>query len=274
MAAKMRKDDLVTLSSFGDGATSSSEFHVGMNFAGVYKAPTIFLCENNQYAISVPLTQQTASATIAVKARAYGFEGIRIDGNDLFAVYSTVRKAAESARRGEGPTLIECYTYRLGAHSTADDWKRYRSNEEVESWKRKDPILRVRAYLEDTRKVWSDDKETKLRAEIEGTINAAITKGESIPPPAIETMFEDVYAELTTNLKEQKEDLLSSSQIIEKDPCRPFRIHFSFSFVVSSLSAAGQLSSSLFEAPDLIVIGCPSLIPIESRSCFGIVILP
>ncbi len=211
MAAKMRKDDLVTLSSFGDGATSSSEFHVSMNFAGVYKAPTIFLCENNQYAISVPLTQQTASATIAVKARAYGFEGIRIDGNDLFAVYSTVRKAAESARRGEGPTLVECYTYRLGAHSTADDWKRYRSNEEVESWKGKDPILRVRAYLEDTRKVWSDEKETNLRAEIEGIINAAITKGESIPPPAIETMFEDVYAEPTTNLKEQKEDLLSSS---------------------------------------------------------------
>ena len=211
MAAKMRKDDLVTLSSFGDGATSSSEFHVSMNFAGVYNAPTIFLCENNQYAISLPFKQQTASASIAVKAGAYGIEGTRVDGNDLFAVYSTVMKAAERARKGEGPTLVECYTYRLGAHSTADDWKKYRSNEEVESWKRKDPILRMRAYLEDKRKVWSDDKEAKLRTEIEGAMNVAITKAESIPPPALETMFDDVYADTTTNLKEQRAELLSLS---------------------------------------------------------------
>jgi len=209
IAAKMKKDHLVTLSAFGDGATSSSEFHVGMNFAGVYKAPTIFLCENNQYAISVPVTQQTASSSIAIKAKAYGFEGVRVDGNDLLAVYSTVKNAAEKARRGDGPTLVECYTYRLGSHSTSDDWKRYRSKEEVDSWKRKDPILRVRAYLEDTRKIWSDQKEIKLRGEIEEEINKAVSRAESVPPPSVETMFNDVYSDLMQNLKDQKEDLMN-----------------------------------------------------------------
>ncbi len=110
-----------------------------MNFAGVYKASTIFLCENNQYAISVPVSRQTGSESIAVKARAYGFEGVRVDGNDLLAVFSATKLAADKARRGEGPTLIECLTYRLGAHSTSDDWKKYRSTDEVEEWRKKIP---------------------------------------------------------------------------------------------------------------------------------------
>ena len=207
MAAKIKKDDLVTLSTFGDGATSSGEFHAAMNFAGVYKAPTIFVCENNQYAISVPVNMQTASKTIAVKAEAYGFEGIRVDGNDLIAVYTTVKRAAEKARRGEGPTLIECLTYRLSAHSTADDWKKYRSAEEVEMWRKRDPIQRLKIYLEKERKVWSEDSDMKLRAEFEAQINSSVTTSEGVPPPSINTLFEGIYSEIPWNLKEQFEEL-------------------------------------------------------------------
>ncbi|MGI0079236.1 MAG: pyruvate dehydrogenase (acetyl-transferring) E1 component subunit alpha [Nitrososphaerales archaeon] len=206
MAAKIRKDDLVTLSTFGDGATSSGEFHIAMNFAGVYKAPTIFVCENNQYAISVPLKMQTASATIAIKARAYGFEGVRVDGNDIIAVYTSVKRAAEKARRGEGPTLIECVTYRLGAHSTSDDWKKYRSVEEVEMWRKRDPIQRLKVYLERDRKIWTEDSDAKLRARFESEISSSISVSERIPPPSVETLFEEVYSELPWNLKEQFEE--------------------------------------------------------------------
>ncbi|HZW56095.1 MAG TPA: thiamine pyrophosphate-dependent dehydrogenase E1 component subunit alpha [Nitrososphaerales archaeon] len=206
MAARMRNDDLVTVATFGDGATSSSEFHVGMNFAGVYKAPAILVCENNQYAISVPVTLQTASESIAIKATAYGFEGVKVDGNDLMAVYSAVSAAAEKARRGDGPTLIECYTYRIGAHSTSDDWKKYRSQEEVESWKRKDPLPRVMNYLEKKRNAWSREKETQLRSQLDAEISKAIQKSESLPPPPVATMFDDVYAKPTWNVLEGKID--------------------------------------------------------------------
>ncbi len=207
MAAKIKKDNLVTLSTFGDGATSSAEFHVAMNFAGVYKAPTIFVCENNQYAISVPVRMQTASENIAIKAEAYGFEGIRVDGNDLFAVYTAVRHAAEKARKGEGPTLVECYTYRLSAHSTADDWKKYRSAEEVELWRKRDPIQRLKLYLVRNRKILTEESDAKLRMELESTVNSAIMESEKVPPPDLDTMFEGVYTEMPWHLKEQLEDL-------------------------------------------------------------------
>ena len=209
MAARLKKDDLVTISTFGDGATSSGEFHVAMNFAGVYKAPTIFICENNQYAISVPVRQQTASESIAVKAHAYGFDGIKVDGNDIFAVYTAVRWAAEKARRGDGPTLIECVTYRLGAHSTADDWKKYRSTDEVETWRRKDPIPRLEEYLIRNREAWSEDKDAKLRSEIEVEIGQTISSSEKIPPPDPMTMFDDVYSSRSKNLEEQSKELKS-----------------------------------------------------------------
>jgi pyruvate dehydrogenase E1 component alpha subunit len=210
MAARIRKDNIVTLTTFGDGATSSGEFHVAMNFAGVYKAPTIFVCENNQYAISLPVAKQTASETIAIKANAYGFEGLRVDGNDILAVYSAVRSAVEKARRGEGPTLVECYTYRLSAHSTSDDWKKYRSEEEVEIWKKKDPIQRFKLYLIQRRKIWSDEKDRELRAKIESDINSAIAESERIPPPIIDTMFDGIYADRPWNLVEQLKDLNAS----------------------------------------------------------------
>jgi pyruvate dehydrogenase E1 component alpha subunit len=207
MAAKSKKDDAITITSFGDGATSSSEFHVAMNFAGVFKAPTIFICENNQYAISVPVAKQTASKTIAVKARAYGFEGILVDGNDLLAVYSEIKKAVEKARSGEGPTLIECLTYRLAAHSTADDWKRYRESEEVKGWLSKDPITRLRRYLQDSKKVWSDKDEEQLKKEVDQEISNAIAESEKIPPPPVETLFEDVFEEMPASLKNSMKEL-------------------------------------------------------------------
>ncbi|MHB8567426.1 MAG: pyruvate dehydrogenase (acetyl-transferring) E1 component subunit alpha [Nitrososphaerales archaeon] len=206
MAAKMKRDNFVTLSSFGDGATSSSEFHASMNFAGVYKAPVIFICENNQYAISVPVGMQTASESIAVKARAYGFEGLKVDGNDLLAVYRVVSEAAEKARRGEGPMLIECYTYRMGSHSTSDDWKKYRPVDEVEEWRKRDPIKRIKIYLENKKKIWSETEEQKLKTEFEEAINSEVNRAESTPPPAVETMFDDVYAKLPRNLIEQSKD--------------------------------------------------------------------
>jgi pyruvate dehydrogenase E1 component alpha subunit len=208
MAAKSRGEGLVTLSSFGDGATSSGEFHVSMNFAGVYKAPTVFLCENNQYAISVPVSRQTGSETIAIKASAYGFDGIRVDGNDLFAVFNATRDAVEKARSGGGPTLIECVTYRLGAHSTSDDWKKYRSTDEVEEWKKKDPLIRLRIYLEKT-SGWTEAKESELRKQLELQINSAISVAEKLPPPKLETMFADVYASQSPSLREEEKDALS-----------------------------------------------------------------
>jgi pyruvate dehydrogenase E1 component alpha subunit len=206
MAAKYRNDDAVTLSSFGDGGSSSGEFHVSMNFAGVFKAQTVFLCENNQYAISVPVTRQTASGSIAIKAEAYGFEGVRIDGNDFLAVYAATKEAVEKARHGDGPTLLECVTYRLGAHSTSDDWKKYRPTEEVEEWRKKDPLIRLKLYLEN-RSLWSESDEAKLRKQCESAIGEGISRAEKVPPPGVGTMFEDVFAKIPASLKEQREDL-------------------------------------------------------------------
>jgi pyruvate dehydrogenase E1 component alpha subunit len=209
MAAKSKNDNLVTITSFGDGATSSSEFHVAMNFAGVFKAATVFICENNQYAISVPVAKQTASSTIAMKAKAYGFEGVLVDGNDLLAVYSEMKKAVDKARSGGGPTLIECFTYRLGAHSTADDWKKYRESDEVREWMNKDPISRLRKYLIETRKVWSEKQEQQLRNQIDQEISQDIADAEKVPPPPVESLVEDVFEEVPSALKNALEDLRS-----------------------------------------------------------------
>ena len=207
LAGKLRKENLVTIATFGDGATSSAEFHVAMNFAGVYNTPTIFICENNQYAISVPVSQQTASETIAIKAVAYGVRGIRVDGNDLLAVYSSVKDAIDRARNGEGPALIECVTYRLGSHSTADDWKKYRTEDEVEKWKKRDPLRRLKIYLE-RMKLWNEVKENELRSKIENVITSTISECEKLPAPDRETLFTDVFSALTQNLVEQSRELL------------------------------------------------------------------
>jgi len=182
-----------------------------MNFAGVFKTPTIFFCKNNQWAISVPVTRQTASKTLAQKALAYGFDGVRVDGNDLLAVYAVTKAAADKARSGGGPTMIEAVTYRMGPHSSSDDPTRYRSKEEVDTWAKRDPIERMRKYLE-LKGLWSKESEEKLRAEFEDLLQATIKEVERGPPPPIETLFTDVFAELTPQLKEQMEAFLASGE--------------------------------------------------------------
>ena len=206
-AAKLKKDSSVVLVYFGDGATSEGDFHVGLNFAGVFKVPCIFFCRNNHYAISVPLSRQTQSESIAIKAQAYGFPGVRVDGNDLLAVIQTTREAVARARAGEGPTLIEAVTYRRGAHSTSDDPKSYRHDDEVEVFAQKDPVARMRRYLEE-RKLWDESREEKLLEEIKTEILTAVAEAEKYGPPPVESMFEDVYGEMLPELKEEQDELL------------------------------------------------------------------
>lgn len=193
-AEKMKGTKNVAIVYFGDGATSKEDFHTAMNFAGVFKVPCVFLCENNQWAISVPRYRQTASKTIAQKAEAYGFEGILVDGNDVFAVYKATQDALKKARAGKGPTLIEAYTYRLESHTTADDWRRYRSAKEVESWRKKDPIVRLRKYMQ-KKKIWDDKKEEKLLQEARRKVDEAVRKFESVPPPDPKDIFKYIYAD-------------------------------------------------------------------------------
>lgn len=207
-AGKYRGDNSIAITYFGDGATSEGDVHEAMNFAGVYQLPCVFFCQNNQYAISVPIREQTASPTIAQKAVAYGFPGIRVDGNDIFAVYTAVNDAVERARRGEGPTLIEAYTYRLGPHTTADDPTKYREDDEVVIWRERDPIPRVQAYLAG-RGQWSEDWEHELLESCTAVVEEAMNEAEAVPEPPPQDMFRYMYAEMTPVLKEQEASLLS-----------------------------------------------------------------
>jgi TPP-dependent pyruvate/acetoin dehydrogenase alpha subunit len=211
LAAKLRKGPEAVLVLFGDGATSSDGFHAGMNLAGVHRLPVVFLCRNNQYAISLPLEMQTASKTIAVKAEAYGFAGIRIDGNDANVVYSTTERALARARAGEGPTLIEAVAYRLGAHTTSDDARRYRADEQVAEWRRRDAIETLRRELESQR-VWDSAKERTLREELTHDIDAVVEAAAAEGKPALESLFEDVYAQLPRHLREQRDELLQQNR--------------------------------------------------------------
>lgn len=147
MAAKIKNDPIAVTTFFGDGSTSEGDFHEGLNFASVFRTPTVFVCQNNQWAISTPLKKQTHSPTLAQKAIAYGMDGLQVDGNDVLAVYVAMKEALHRARQGRGPTLLECLTYRVGAHTTSDDPGRYRSEEEVKTWLQKDPIDRFEKYL-------------------------------------------------------------------------------------------------------------------------------
>ncbi len=208
MASRYRKDGAVMITYFGDGATSSNDFHAGMNFAGVAKSPVIFFCQNNQWAISLPRDQQSASESIAVKAEAYGFPGIQVDGNDFFAVHEATRAAAERARRGDGPTLIEAVTYRLGGHSSSDDPTKYRNAAEVEGWKKKDPIVRFRTFLEE-KGIWSEADEKRLWDEARARIADVVKAVEAAPPPEVGTLFTDVFAGMTPTLAEQRSELES-----------------------------------------------------------------
>ncbi len=203
MAAQRRKQPIATIAYFGDGATSSNDFHAGMNFAGVFKAPTIFFCQNNQWAISLPRERQTKSATLAMKAEAYGFPGVVVDGNDLGAVYGAVRDARRRAVAGEGPTLIEAQVYRLGPHSTSDDPKRYRSDAEVAAARQQDPVLRLKGELLAS-KLLDDATETRIWEEARARIAKAVESAEAAPALDPLSFFSDVYAEPTPRLTEER----------------------------------------------------------------------
>ena len=190
----------------GDGATSENDFHAGLNFAGVWKAPVVFVCQNNQWAISVPLSMQTASETLAVKAEAYGMPGVRVDGNDVLACYVAVRAAVQRARRGEGPTFVECLTYRLGGHSSSDDPTKYRDESEAAVWERRDPLLRHRAWLVEAG-LWDDAREEAFLAASGRRITEAIATVEAAEPVAPATLFTDVWAQMPALLGDQQRRL-------------------------------------------------------------------
>jgi pyruvate dehydrogenase E1 component alpha subunit len=201
-AARYRGDDVVVMAFFGDGATSEGDFHEALNLAGVWHVPVVFVCQNNQWAISVPLKKQTHSRTIAQKALAYGLPGIQVDGNDVLAVYVAAREAVERARQGKGPTLIECVTYRLGVHTTADDPSKYRSEEEVKAWERKDPLTRFRTYLEQRQLL-----EEGLERQVDEEIAAGVRRFEALPPVDPRAAFDHVYAEMPPHLAAQRAEL-------------------------------------------------------------------
>jgi pyruvate dehydrogenase E1 component alpha subunit len=209
LAAKVRGEAVAVMAFMGDGATSKGDFHEGLNFAGVFSAPVVFLCQNNHWAISVPLKRQTASKTLAQKAFAYGFSGIQVDGNDVFAVYRAANEALNRAREGQGPTLIECVTYRLGDHTTADDASRYRSRDEVEQWRKRDPIERLKRYMEKGG-LWSKSYDEAVRSDAKEKVEQAVREEENFPPPDRQDPFRFTFQELTMELKEQMEKFLQA----------------------------------------------------------------
>ncbi len=207
MAMHIKKKKDVTICYFGDGATSEGDFHVGLNFAAVYTSPIIFFCQNNQYAISVKLEEQTHTKTIAEKAKAYGMDGYLVDGNDVLAVYAVTKLCADKARAGGGPSLIESYTYRYGPHSSADDDSRYRPKGELEMWRtQRDPITRFKNFLVG-KKLWDDVKEQRLQDEIKAELAAALAEAEASPVPDPLTVFDYTYEKLTPHLEAERKEL-------------------------------------------------------------------
>jgi pyruvate dehydrogenase E1 component alpha subunit len=206
MAAQRLAEQSVTLAFVGDGATSEGDVHEALNFAAVYRAPCVFLVQNNQWAISVPVRQQMAGPSIAHRAVGYGMPGVRVDGNDVLACFAVTAEAARRARDGGGPTLIEAITYRMGPHTTSDDPSRYRSREEVQEWAARDPIARCRAYLESVG-VWSDRLEERVRARskrLRAELRDAIVGAEDFD---VTDMFDTVYHDITPDLAAQREQL-------------------------------------------------------------------
>jgi 2-oxoisovalerate dehydrogenase E1 component alpha subunit len=215
MAAKNRGLDECAAVFFGDGATSSNDFHAAMGFAGAYQAPVLFLCRNNGYAISLPASEQCAAASLADKAPGYGIPAVRVDGNDALAVLSVVRGAMQRASEGGGPTFIEMMTYRLGGHSTSDDPRVYRNDAEVESWRRQDPLSKLRRHLEQ-RGAWTTSLDEAWRARCEAEVRNAVERADSKPPSKLSDLFTDVYAERPWHLREQEAQALRDREPEER----------------------------------------------------------
>lgn len=203
---KIKKTGGVAVAYCGDGTSSKGDLHEALTFAGQFKLPLIVIIENNQWAISVPRSRQSASETLAQKAWGYGAAGLQVDGNDALAVYSGMSQAVARARNGEGPTLLECETYRMSHHTTADDANRYRQTDEVASWAKKDPIIRLRKYLE-AKKLWSAAKEKALGEATTAWIDGEVKAYEEFPEPNPLNMFADNYAHAPWALVEQRAQL-------------------------------------------------------------------
>lgn len=210
--ARLRRESFVSVVYFGDGATSTGDFHAGMNFAAVQQLPVVFFCKNNGWAISLPRAKQTRVEYLADKAAGYGMPGIRVDGNDVLAVYKVTLEALDCARSGSGPVMVELLTQRMGSHSTSDDPTRYRDAELLEPWKKKDPLHRFRAYLT-ARKLWTEDDERRVTSETDARITEALRSVEQLPAPALATLFDDVYSDLPWHLREQREEARVARQV-------------------------------------------------------------
>ncbi|MEE9615188.1 MAG: pyruvate dehydrogenase (acetyl-transferring) E1 component subunit alpha [Thermodesulfobacteriota bacterium] len=205
MAMNYRGHKKVAVGYFGDGGSSRGDFHEGLNLAGVFNAPAVFICQNNQWAISCPRKSQTAAETIAQRAFSYGFPGVQVDGNDIMAVYKATKEAVERARGGGGPTFIECVTYRLHNHTTADDASKYRSKEEVEEWEKKEPLIRMRLFMK-KKGLWSEEYEKEITKKAEAEVDADIAKEESFRPSEPGDIMRFTNAEQSPRqLKEMKE---------------------------------------------------------------------
>jgi pyruvate dehydrogenase E1 component alpha subunit len=216
-AARVQKTGGVAMVFFGEGTSSTGDFHVGLNFAGVLEAPVVFICRNNGWAISVPLSRQTAAKTFASKAVGYGMPGVLVDGNDILAVIQVATEAVERARAGDGPTLIEARTYRVQGHSSSDDPSVYRDPDEPAEWELKDPLKRFRTYLK-SKGVWSEKLEAEISARHNDEITRVLEASEALSPPPVESIFDDVYETMPWNLVEQRQYLLAQERV--KSPHR------------------------------------------------------
>ena len=209
IGVKYRKLGVAVVTTFGDGATSEGDFHEGLNYAGVFRTPNVFVCFNNQFAISVPRSRQTAAATLAQKAFAYGFPGVQVDGNDILAVFAATREALATARGGGGPTLIEAFTYRMGDHTTSDDATRYRTKEEVQEWERRDPLARFRLYL-GRKGLWDGAYEKEVQAAASGLVEKAVADAEARPPASVDDIFAYTFDAMPPDLEAQLSELKAS----------------------------------------------------------------
>ena len=207
MAAKISGDNAVAVGVCGDGATSEGDFNEALNFAGVFSAPVVLVVQNNGWAISVPRHKQSAAPALAARGVGFGIPAVLVDGNDILAVYDVMQRAIERARAGEGPTLVETLTYRMGAHTTADDPTRYRHPEEVETWRKKDPITRFRNFLMQ-RDLLSETLDQEMIAAIEEELNEAVRIAEAMPAMAPDSFFDYTSASLTARQEGQRADLL------------------------------------------------------------------
>src|SRR6266536_4090660 len=207
MAAKIAGEPAVAVGVCGDGATSEGDFNEALNFAGVFQAPVVLVVQNNGWAISVPRHKQSAAQSLAARGPGFGVPSVQVDGNDILAVYDVMQQAVERARSGQGPTLIEALTYRIGAHTTADDPTRYRDPVEVEAWQAKDPIARFQKFLI-RRDLLTEDCAQQTVDELEEEVNEAVRLAEAMPPMAPDSFFDYTMANLPPRLEEQRADLL------------------------------------------------------------------